>query len=364
MFGPTRYLEWARRFYGKVRFDLATSGIPTVPTETLGQADPTCLDDATGWTRLRDAIAAYNDVPADEAVAALGTTHALWLAYASLTKPGDEVLVESPAYEPLLRIAEGVGARVVQFERDPATFALDPERVARAVTARTRVVAVTNLHNPSGVRASDDALRACARVAEQRSAWLLVDEVYAPFDGLVDEHGVFRRSARRLAPNVVVASSLTKCYGLGPHRIGWMLGRPDAIRLADDAITASCGMLPLPHAHLALHAFSRLGEISTRARTLLGRKRQRVAEWARAEGLGWSAPDAGLFGFASVPRAGDLTPAIEAAASDRGVLVAAGSFFGVPSGFRLAWTAPPETLEEGLAALSALLRALPGRDGR
>jgi aspartate/methionine/tyrosine aminotransferase len=362
MFGPTRYLDWARRFYGKVRFDLATSGMPTVATAALGLPDPSSLDDPTGWPRLREAIATHNDVPANEAVAALGATHALWLAYASLTKPGDEVLVESPAYEPLLRIAEGVGARVTQFPRDPATFALDPERLSRAVTARTRVVAVTNLHNPSGIRAPDDALRECARIAERSGAWLLVDEVYASFDELVDARGVFRASARRLAPNVVVASSLTKCYGLSPHRIGWMLGPPEAVRLAEDATTASCGMLPLSHAHVALRAFTQLGELAARARAVLGRKRGRVAEWARAEGLGWSTPDAGLFGFATVPGAGDLTAAIEQAAADREVLVAAGSFFGVPNGFRLAWTAPPETLEGGLATLSAVLRALPRRD--
>ena len=359
MFAPTRYLEWARRFYGKVRFDLATSGMPTVPTAELGVPDPAVLDDPTGWPRLREAIETHNDVPLGEAVAALGTTHALWLAYASLTQPGDEVLVESPVYEPLVRIAEGVGARVAFFERDPATYALDPERIARAMTPRTRVVAVTTLHNPSGARASDAALRECARLVGRHGGWLLVDEVYAQFDDLADAAGVFRASARGLAPNIVAVSSLTKCYGLGPHRIGWMLGPPDAVRNADDAITASCGMLPLAHAHAALHAFARIGDLAARARAILGRKRERVADWMRDAGLRWSAPTAGLFGFATVPGAGDLTPVIEAAAREHGVLVAAGSFFGVPNGFRLAWTADEATLEEGLAALSAVLRALP-----
>src|SRR5208283_2088729 len=117
---------------------------------------PEALDDPAGWGALEAAIARYNDVSTVEAIAALGTTHALWLAYACLTSPGDEVLVESPGYEPVSRIAEGMGLSVRQFER-PATerFALDPDRVARSLAAGTRVVAVTNLHNPGGVRASD-----------------------------------------------------------------------------------------------------------------------------------------------------------------------------------------------------------------
>lgn len=360
MFAPTRYLEWARRFYGKVRFDLATSGMPAAPLSVVGVPAAEHLDDPSGWSSLRAAIAVYNDVTADEAIAALGTTHALWLAYASLTSPGDDILVEEPAYEPLVRIAEGVGARVVRFERPlEGRFALDPDRIARAMTPRTRVVAVTNLHNPSGVRVPDDTLRAAARVAGAHGAFLLVDEVYAPFDALVDARGVFGGSARKLADNVVAVGSLTKCFGLGPLRVGWMLGPRHAVARAEDAITASCGMLPLSHAHMAAHAFSRIPELAARAHNVLAGKRARVAAWASSEGLAWSTPDEGLFGFATVPGSGDLTPLIEAAAQTSEVLVAAGAFFGVPNGFRLAWSAEPVALEEGLARLARALRTAP-----
>ena len=90
-------------------------------------------------------------MPEEESFPALGTTHALWLACAALTSPGDDVLIEQPVYEPLIRIAEGAGARVLHFSRDPRDgFALDPDRIARAMTPRTSMVVVTNLHNPSG----------------------------------------------------------------------------------------------------------------------------------------------------------------------------------------------------------------------
>jgi aspartate/methionine/tyrosine aminotransferase len=358
MFRPTQYLRWARRFYGKVPFDLATSGMTTVTAEDLG-APATSVDDPSGWERFRAAIARHNDVPVDEAIAALGTTHALWLAYATLVSPGDDVLVESPGYEPLERIAEGIGARVVRFERAAADrWALDPARVARAITPRTRVVVVTNLHNPTGVRATDDALREIARIAESRGAFLLVDEVYAPFDDFVDTAGVFGGSARKLGGNVVAVSSLTKCYGLGPDRFGWMLAPPDVIERAEDTITASAGMLPLSHAHFGAHALSRIVVLAARARALLGDKRATVERWvASRPDLEWSAPDAGLFGFATSKRSGDLTTLIERAALDKGVLVAAGSFFGVPNGFRLAWSMPKERLDDALARLG---ESLPG----
>ncbi|HXN30863.1 MAG TPA: pyridoxal phosphate-dependent aminotransferase [Polyangiaceae bacterium] len=361
MFGPTRYLQWARRFAGKVQFDLATSGIPTVPLAELGVPPADCLDDWSGLPRLRDAIAAHNAVPPGEALASLGTTQALWLACVALTSPGDEVLVEQPAYEPLVRIAEGVGARVLRFARDAREgFALDPERIAGAMTSRTRVIVVTNLHNPSGARASPKELTAVARVAEAHGAHLLVDEVYAPFDTLVDGRGVFQGSARRLARNVVAVSSLTKCYGLGPSRIGWLLGPAEVVTRADDAMTACCGMLPLAHSHVALHAFDRIGFLADRARSSLEGKRSRVAAWVEENaslGIAWSAPTEGLFALVTVAGDADLTPTIEAAARDRGVLVTPGAFFGVPNAFRVAWSAPAGVLEEGLARLGDVLRA-------
>ncbi len=356
MFAPIRYLHWARRFYGQVRFDLATSGIPIVPPRELRVAETAGRDDAATWTALCRQIAAHNDVGVEEVIPALGTTQALWLACAALTSAGDEVIVEEPAYEPLVRIAEGVGARVVAAPRDAsAGFAIDPDRIARAMTPRTRAIVVTNLHNPSGARASDDVLRAVARVAESRGAFLVVDEVYSAFDRFVDAAGVFRGSARKLAPNVVTVSSLTKCYGLGPERIGWVLGPPEIIERAGDALTASTGVLPRCHAQVALTAFAQLPVLAERSRKLLAGKRERVAAWVTARRLGWSGPTEGIFGLVTVPGRGDLTPAIEQAAREHQVLVAAGAFFGLPSSFRIAWSIDDDMLDEALERLTLAL---------
>ncbi len=359
MFGPTLYLDWAKKYYGQVPYDLATSGMLMATEKDLGK--PETPDDPRGVSRLRAAIATYNAVAEHEAIATLGTSHALWLAYATLLSPGDEVLVEDPGYEPLLRAAEGVGASVSRFERPAASgFALDPERIERAMTGRTRVVAVSNLHNPTGVRASDEELRAIARICEARRAHLLVDEVYAPFDALTDGTGVWRGSAHKLAPNIICAASLTKCYGLGPHRIGWMLGPHEVIARAEHVIAATVGNLPVQHANLGVHAFARIEQLATRARALAGGRRERVEHWVRSRPeLAWSGPTAGLFGFATCRGAGDLLPALEAGARNLGVLVAAGTFFGAPTGFRLSWaTLGGPELDEALTRLGSLLSSV------
>lgn len=357
MFAPVRYIAWATKFYGKVELDLATSGIPYAAWSELGVPEPN-LDDLSAYPAFREALAVYNDVPVADVVPALGTSGGVFLAYAAMLSPGDEVLVEYPGYEPLTRAAEGLGAVVRTFERRIEDgFRVVPERVAAAVTPRTRVIVVTNLHNPSGVRTPDATLLELAQIADARGAYLLVDEVYAPFDDL-PEDGVFRTSARKLAPNVVAVSSLTKCYGLGMHRIGWVLGPAELVECAETATIAICGHLPLSHAARGAVAVANVGKLAKRAKAILAGKRDIAARWAATlPNATWSAPTSGLFGLVTLDDPQDLLPRIESWATEHGVLVGAGSFFGVPNGFRLSWASlPKERFEEGLARLSTLLR--------
>ncbi|MBX3229727.1 MAG: pyridoxal phosphate-dependent aminotransferase [Labilithrix sp.] len=360
MFAATRYIDWAMKLYGKVPYDLASSGVPAASFQDLGVDAPN-IDDMTAYQRFPAAIARHVDVPVADVVPALGTSHAIFLAYAALLSAGDagdEVLVETPGYEPLTRAAEGLGARVRTFERRAEDgFRVVPERVAAAITPRTRAIVVTTLHNPTGVRVSDDEIRELAKIADARGAHVVVDEVYAPLEDL-PEDGVFRRSARKLAPNVVAISSLTKCWGLGMHRVGWLLGPEPVVAAAKAASIATVGHLPLSHAAYGAAALGALGTLSRRAKSLVAGKRELAEAWAsKLPNARWSAPAAGLFGMITLPGRGDLTARIEETARTAGVLVGAGAFFGAPESFRLSWaTCDRERFAEGLRLLEPLCR--------
>ncbi|MFO0734441.1 MAG: pyridoxal phosphate-dependent aminotransferase [Labilithrix sp.] len=357
MFGPTRYIQWALQFYGQVPYDLAASGIPSATWSDLGVATPD-IGDPTAYKALPAAIAKHTCRPAEEVVPALGTSNAIYLAYASICSPGDSVLVETPGYEPLTRTAEGLGIEVRTFPRvEKDGFAIEPERVAALMTPRTRAIVVTRLHNPTGVGVSDDAIRELAKIADAQGAYVIVDEVYAPFEDL-REDGIFDRSARRLAPNVVALSSLTKCWGLSTLRVGWVLGPPAVVEAARAASISTFGHLPLSHATYAVAAFGALGTLSKRARALVTGKRELAETWAASlPNARWSAPSSGLFGMLTLPGRGDLRPRIEELAKTSGVLVGAGSFFGAPESFRLSWaTCDVEKFRRGLELIEPMCR--------
>ena len=220
----SEYMHWAK-FKHAVRYQLTGSEVPHFRMDSL-QISLADLDlDGASHPRyapLRQAIARRYDVSVDQVVAADGTSMANFLAMATLISPGDEVLIEQPTYEPLLGAASLLGAEIKRFERKAADgFRLDPAQVEAMLSDRTRLIVITNLHNPSSALASEDELRRIAELASRVGARVLVDEVY--LDAAVPS----RRSAVHLGPEFACTNSLTKVYGLSGLRCGWILTEPD-----------------------------------------------------------------------------------------------------------------------------------------
>ena len=228
------------RFYGRVEHDLASSGMTAVPIAELGPVPD--LDDVGAWGRLRAKIAAYNGVPASEVLPSFGTTHALWTAYASLLCPGGEVLVERPTYEPMYRIAEGLGARVIHFDRPAGEGfrsipSASPPRSPRARASSRSRTCTTPAASAPPTRAF--APWPCSRPSTARTSWSTRCTPPSTRCATRAARGEGRRGGS--APNVVAVSSLTKVYGLGDHRIGWMLASPEVIARGEDAQTCNIG---------------------------------------------------------------------------------------------------------------------------
>ena len=105
---------------------------------SLGDLD---LDGASHprYLAIREAIASRYDVSTDQVVAADGTSMANFLAMAALISPGDEVLIEHPAYDPLIAAASFLGAKIKRFERKAEDgFRLDPDAVREAMIGPRR----------------------------------------------------------------------------------------------------------------------------------------------------------------------------------------------------------------------------------
>ena len=217
------YMNFAK-LKQRATYNIATSGVADCTLADLGLS----LSDlelhglnAYGYAPLVDRIAARFGVDAACVVApGGGCSFANHLAMAAILSPGDRVLAEDPTYELLLSTLGYLQAEIVSFPRRPEDrWKLDPDSVASRLTPRTRLVMLTNLHNPSSALAEEGAVRAIAEAAAKVGATVLIDEVYLEL--------MFRDGAARTAfhpdGNIVVTSSLTKAYGLSGLRCGWIL---------------------------------------------------------------------------------------------------------------------------------------------
>src|SRR5215471_2021734 len=176
------YMHWAKT-RAKVKYDLALSGILNLPFADLdAKIEDIDLngDNSYGYAPLVDALAEHAKVPRESVVTISGgTSMANHLAMAAAIEYGDEVLIEQPTYEPLLALAEYFGARVKRFARRAEdNFRVDIADLKSQTGPRTRLIVLTNLHNPSSALIDEDTLRQIGDIAAGVGARVLVDEVY------------------------------------------------------------------------------------------------------------------------------------------------------------------------------------------
>ncbi|MGA2262883.1 MAG: aminotransferase class I/II-fold pyridoxal phosphate-dependent enzyme [Acidobacteriota bacterium] len=340
------------------RFNLATSGVVSYPLRELGVS----LEDIElsgpsfyGYEPLQQALAAKTGAATESVVAAIGTSFANHLAMAVILEPGDEVLIEQPAYEPLLSVARYLGARVSRFQRRFENgFAIDPEDVNRNVTPRTKLIVITNLHNPSSVITGAATLKQVGDIARRVGARVLVDEVYLE-TVFAQAPRLALRSAFHLGNEFIVTSSLTKAYGLSGLRCGWILAEPELAK----KIWRLHDLFEVIPAHsaerLSVVALKRLVNIAVRARALLEVNRPLVDRFlsSRAD-LDYVRPEFGTVVFPRLKNA-KVDQLCTLLREKYETTVVPGRFFEMPDHFRLGIGGETEMLAMGLERLAAAL---------
>lgn len=346
------YMNWAKTS-STAKFNLATSGLGNLKLSELRVSldDLEITNGGYGYQPLMQLIADRYRVDTDTVVTAAGTTFANHLAVAALIKPGDEVLVEHPAYEPLLAMIRYLGARVKRLSRRFENgFQILPEELESLVTRNTRLIVITNLHNPSGVLIDTETMKQIGEIARRAGARVLVDEVY--METLFEESP---RTAFHLGNEFIVTSSLTKAFGLSGLRCGWIFAEPALAQrmwLLNDLFAST----PV-HAgeRLSVVALQQIAEIGERAKQLLDRNRRILNEFLDTrEDLEVIRLEFGTVMFPRV-RKGSSDALCQLLREKYETTVVPGRFFEMPEHFRIGITSDTETLQIGLNRLGKAL---------
>jgi methionine aminotransferase len=179
-----------------------------------------------GVAPLRDAIAnkilalhARQYSAASEITITAGATQAIITAILAVVHAGDEVIVLDPCYDSYVPNIELAGGVAVRVPLTPGTFRPDFDKIAAALTPRTRAIIINSPHNPSGTVWTENDMLRLQEILAPTNVLLISDEVY--------EHMVFdgqqHQSAARfpgLAARAFIVSSFGKTY----HVTGWKVG--------------------------------------------------------------------------------------------------------------------------------------------
>jgi aspartate/methionine/tyrosine aminotransferase len=349
----SEYMPWAK-LHSDAKFNLASSGVAGFPLREL----PVSIDQLQingdsvyGYEPLQRAIAQKCGVDPDCVVAAAGASMANHLAMATLLDPGDEVLIEHPTYELLIAAASYLGVELKTFaRREENAYALDPAEVRRVLSPRTKLIVLTNLHNPSSVLTPDSVLREVGDLARSVGAHVLVDEVY--LDAVYENTP---RTSYHLGPEFIVTNSLTKVYGLSGLRCGWILAQPDLAR-AMWRLNDLYGSIPAhPAELLSVVAFQHLPAIRERARKIVNADRALLNDFlSQQAGVSAARTQFGTISFLRLKN-GDAELFLQRLRTEYETSAAPGRFFGMPNHFRIGMGVNTEMFGEGLRRIARAL---------
>jgi aspartate aminotransferase/aminotransferase len=296
--------------------------------------------------RLEERVRRETGQPDRRLCVTSGSSGGLVLALMAILDPGDEVILFEPAFVMYRPLVEFLGGRAVVIDTSPS-FAIDVERVAAAITQRTRAILLNTPANPTGVVADAATVRDLARLAESRGITLVSDELYreycydAPF-----------ASPALHAESVVVIDGFSKSHAMTGWRVGWIHGpRP---------IIEACTMLQQYTFVCApqVGQWAALAALDAPLDVPLGecrRKRDKLMAGLRDHYD--FVPPGGAFYLYPVAPGGSGRAFAERAVAEEKLLVVPGGVFGAAdTHFRIAYTVSDRTLDRGIAALQRLAR--------
>jgi aspartate/methionine/tyrosine aminotransferase len=364
--------------YGTIACNLAESSIADASLDDL-RVDLGGLllryGDHRGTPALRELIAADagRRLPPDatplhpaDVLVTSGAAGALFIVATALLGPGDELVVVRPNYATNLETPRAIGAEIRILDlRAEDGWATDPKALATLMTPRTRLVSITNPHNPTGALIPEAALRRIVEIVEAHpAARLLVDETYREMT-----YGAPLPPAATLSPRAIGVSGMSKTYGLPGIRTGWLTTRDADLMTTFLAAKEQIQITgSLVDEAIAARALERRAELLTAILAGIEAALATTRAWLAAEPrLAWVEPRGGVVAFPWIrPETGIDPDAFHVVLAERhATAVGPGHWFEQPrSFFRLGfgWP-PPAELAEGLARISRALDDAAGTGG-
>lgn len=286
--------------YSTIKYNLAESSVRDITLDSLNVDLSGILlfyGEHKGMYKLRQAIIEESKVltPEDVIVTA-GAAMALFITSTTLLSAKDHLVVIRPNYGTNIETPRAIGCTIsivdLSFEQG---YEIDVAAVAAAIQPNTRLISITNPHNPTGRVYSDETLSALIALAEEHGCHLLVDETYRD----LNFQTALKPYAAALSDKVISVSSVSKSFGAPGIRTGWVITRDQ--KLLHDLLAAReqitlCNSIV--DETIALHLLTHKKKLVSAHHKYVRRNFAYLKEWiGRQPYLEWVEPQAGVVCF-------------------------------------------------------------------
>jgi hypothetical protein len=369
-FIPFELERWQSTWENRVRFNLSESGVhPLTIQELLGLAGASAMpllevrlgySQSNGTDLLRERIAAlYPGASPDQVLVTTGSSEANFVVCWRLIEPGDKVAVMIPNYQQTWGLAQNFGAQVRPIQlHEKESWEPYAEEIRAAIAPGTKLVVVTNPHNPTGHILADASRKVILERTAEVGAWLLADEVYQG----AERDGKTTPSFWGSYDKAIVVNGLSKAYGLPGLRIGWIVAPPaltQEVWARHDYTTIGPSGASDHLAAVALESRVR-DKLIERTRRILHANYPVMEAWLKAFGdtFVWHPPHAGAICWARYRQVLAAPEIVEKLRAQHGVLLVPGDHFGMPGFLRFGYGGDLQHFQEALAETERGLRRL------
>ena len=297
--------------------------------------------------RLRADLSKEFAIDVGDVLITSGVSGALLLAMLACVNPGDEVIFLDPYFVMYRHLLTMVGGVSVVVDSHP-DFRFPAQKVADAITPRTKMLILNSPSNPTGIVMSEQEIRDAVEVARKHDILILSDEIYEPF--------LYERSAGVYSPlslyeNTLVVRGFSKSHAMTGWRVGYAFGHPEVVAQMTKLQQYTFVCAPAPFQRAAIAAL----DVDMRPHVDDYRKKRDIVYSMLSQKFETEKPGGAFYIYPKAPPGATASAFVERAIASNVLIIPGNVFSTHDTHFRISYATTNDKLVKGCEILLALV---------
>jgi len=298
-----------------------------------------------------------------EIIVTTGAKHALYTLFQVLLDEGDEVIIPAPYWVSYTEQVKLAGGKPVIVETDETTeFKITPEKLEKAITARTKALIINSPSNPTGMMYNQKELEQIGEVCLKHNLVVVSDEIYEKLIYTKDKHYSIAQLSPQLKEQTIVINGVSKSHAMTGWRIGYAAGPESIIKAMTNYVSHATSNPTTIAQYAAIDAYKKDQGFSEEMKIIFSERLDLLYErLIKIPGIECIKPKGAFYLFPNVKKAVEITGFasvndwVTASLEEEKVAIVPGDGFGSPNNVRLSYATSIEQLEKAAERINRFI---------